>query len=126
MMELRTRLAPEPEIFYQEHGAYPQKLHDLPLEEFDWGTEGATPTDLESFSYVSDGPTFVLLWKGEGGYEVYLAGHKGESNYFKKAAASKAGNELRAQTRTMDSVWLPSVPAFKQLPRRFSLAYRHG
>jgi type II secretory pathway pseudopilin PulG len=92
MMELRTRLASELEIFYQKHGAYPQKLQDLPLEKFNWGMEGAMPKDLNAFSYVADGQTFVMHWKGEGRYEVYLAGDRGESKYSEDRAASKSGN----------------------------------
>lgn len=92
MMELRTRLAPELEIFYQKHGTYPQKLQDLPLENFNWGLEGAMPKDLESFAHVSDRQSFVLRWKGAGGYGVYLAGNKGESKYSKADPAAKTGN----------------------------------
>jgi hypothetical protein len=79
MMELRTRLAPELETFYQKHDKYPASLKDLPLENFHWGGEGSTPKDLDSFSYISEGQTFVMRWKGNYGYNVYLAGKKGES-----------------------------------------------
>ena len=88
MMEFRTRLAPELENFYQKHGAYPQKLQDLPLEKFNWGMEGVTPKDLGSFSYVSDGQTFVMRWKGEGRYAVYLSGNKGESVFSEDSQAT--------------------------------------
>lgn len=87
MMELRTRLAPELEAFYQKNGDYPKKLQDLPLQDFNWGTEGAKPEDLESFSYISDGQTFVMRWKGESQYGVYLAGNKGVLKYSQDEAA---------------------------------------
>lgn len=91
MMELRTRHAPELENFYQTHGAYPQRLQDLPLENFNWGAEGATPKDLESFSYATDGQAFVMRWNGEGRYGVYLGGSKGVSQDSEHEAASKPG-----------------------------------
>jgi hypothetical protein len=92
MMELRTRLAPEFESYYQRHGAYPEKLQALPLENFNWGREGATTRDLESFAYVSDGQSFVLRWKGASGYGVYLAGNKGESKFSEPDPAATPGN----------------------------------
>lgn len=91
MMELRTRLAPELEAYYQRHGAYPQKLQDLQLENFNWGMEGATPRDLESFAYVSAGQSFGLRWKGASGYGVYLAGSKGESKFSEPDPAANPG-----------------------------------
>lgn len=94
MMELRTRLAPEFESYYQKHGAYPQKLRDLSLVSFNWGSEGAMPRDLESFTYASDGQSFVLRWKGAGGYPVYLAGVRGESKYSEADPAPNTGNSL--------------------------------
>lgn len=92
MMELRTRLAPELENVYQKHGNYPKKLHDLPLKDFNWGMEGAKPEDLEFFSYISDGQTFAMRWKGEGRYGVFLAGNRGVLKYSEDEAALKAGN----------------------------------
>lgn len=92
MMELRTRLAPELETCYQTHGAYPRKLQDLPLENFDWGTEGATPGDLKSFAYVCDGLSFVLRWNGASGSGVYLAGNKGESKFSEPDPVAHPGN----------------------------------
>ena len=92
MMELRTRLAPEFESYYQRHGAYPEKLQALPLENFNWGREGATTRDLESFAYVSDGQSFVLRWKGASGYGVYLAGNKGESKFSEPDPVANTGN----------------------------------
>jgi hypothetical protein len=80
MLELQNRLAPELAIYYKTHGVYPQKLQDLPLTNFDWGHEGATLKDLESFSYTSDGQTFVMRWKRAGfNFSIYLAGNQGES-----------------------------------------------
>ena len=79
MMEMRIALANELEDYYKKHGEYPRNLKDLPLEDFPWGAEGSTPKDLDSFSYISDGQIFVMRWKGEYRYSVYLAGKKGES-----------------------------------------------
>jgi hypothetical protein len=92
MMELRTRLAPELETYYEKHGAYPHKLQELPLENFNWGMEGATLRDLESFAYVSDGQSFVLRWKGASEYGVYLAGNKGESMFSEPDPVANTGN----------------------------------
>lgn len=88
MMELRTALATELENYYHKQGAYPGALKDLPLSTFKWGMEGATPKDLESFSYMSDGQTFVMRWKGDGQFEVFLGGIKGESKFSEDEAVS--------------------------------------
>ena len=79
MVELRTALATELENYYQKHREYPHLLKDLPLNNFDWGKEGATIKDLDLFSYVSDGQTFVMQWHGDRNLSVYLAGKNGRS-----------------------------------------------
>ena len=78
MAYLKAALAPEFETFYQKHGEFPHSLQDLPLD-FRWG-DGSTPKDLQLFSYISDGKTFVMSWQGRH-YKVFLAGDHGKLKY---------------------------------------------
>ncbi len=84
MMELRTALATELEKYYYEHQEYPNSLTNLPLANFKWGMEGATLKDLDLFSYLSRGKTFILEWHGDRNYRVYLAGTNGEMFFSKQ------------------------------------------
>jgi len=88
MQELEARLEPELKSYYQQHGAYPKKLQDVPLTNFEWGHEGATFKDLESFSYFSNGQTFIMQWQhADFSYSLCLAGTNGES-FFKNQRIS--------------------------------------
>jgi hypothetical protein len=64
--------------YYEQHGAYPQSLKELPLLTLRWGDEGSSVGDLEAWQYVSDRTNFTLQWTGERAYKLFLGGGKGE------------------------------------------------
>lgn len=77
MMSVRKTTDGALSAHYVQHGSYPRSLSELPLETLRWGDEGASPRDLESWHYTSDGQTFSMTWTNVNGLELFLGGKSG-------------------------------------------------
>jgi hypothetical protein len=82
---------------YKQRGTFPRSLSELPLQTLNWGDEGSSARDLDSWHYVSDGQSFTMTWTNSRGMELFLGGRGAQTFYSREEATAppKGVPELR-------------------------------
>lgn len=81
MMSVRTTVAPALTAYYEQHKSYPRSLGELPVQTLQWGDEGSSARDLDSWRYTSDGQSFTMTWESTRGLKLFLGGKSGQIYY---------------------------------------------
>jgi len=77
MISVKTTVADALSAYFKQHGRYPESLAQLPAESMEWGNEGSSAADLNSWQYRSDGRSFTMTWEGERRNRLFVGGENG-------------------------------------------------
>ncbi|MCX6894109.1 MAG: hypothetical protein NTZ16_01075 [Verrucomicrobia bacterium] len=81
MMSVRRIAGESLSTYYKQHGSFPRALSELPLQTLQWGDEGSSSRDLNSWHYSSDSQSFTMTWTNARGSELFLGGRSGQLLY---------------------------------------------
>jgi hypothetical protein len=81
MMSVRNVAESALSTHYKQQGSYPSSLNELPLQTLQWGDEGSSDRDLDSWIYHSDGENFTMTWESKRNIKLFLGGKKGKVSY---------------------------------------------